>query len=192
MSKSVVEYYLMRILPRVRTRIYTKLLSSSFYSIGKGARIDPPMRFANLSKIQLGRKVNINRFSWIQVLNSDERESSPVIIIGDYTGIGEFATISAIKRIEIGENVLLARNVYISDHRHAYEDVSTPISSQGICSIAEVKIGSNTWLGQNSVILPGVTIGRHCVIGANSVVNIDVPDYCIAAGVPAKIVKKIG
>lgn len=191
MSKTAFEYFVSRIWPRIRARIYTKLIASSFYSIGMGTRIDPPFRFANLKGIQLGKRVNINRFSWIQVLKSDALESGPVIVVGDNTSIGELATISAIRKIEIGESVLFARNVYISDHRHSYEDVSMPIQSQGIANVAEVKIGSNSWLGQNSAILPGVTIGRHCVIGANSVVNRDVPDYCVAAGVPAKIVKRI-
>jgi acetyltransferase-like isoleucine patch superfamily enzyme len=60
---------------------------------------------------------------------------------------------------------------------------------QGIDNIKPVAIGRNSWLGQNAVVLPGVTIGEHCVIGANSVVNRSIPDFSIAVGTPARVVK---
>jgi acetyltransferase-like isoleucine patch superfamily enzyme len=100
------------------------------------------------------------------------------------------ANISAAHKIVIGEYVLLARNVYISDHAHAFENIHVPIMRQGINGIAPVSIGPSTWLGQNVVVLPGVTIGQHCVIGANSVVNASVPDFCVAVGAPARVVKR--
>jgi acetyltransferase-like isoleucine patch superfamily enzyme len=100
------------------------------------------------------------------------------------------STIAAAKRIVIEDHVFTARNVYISDHRHAYENIELPIASQGINSESEVIIGANTWLGQNAVVLPGVKIGKHCIIGANSVVNRSIPDYSIVVGVPARVVKK--
>ncbi|MCE5284743.1 MAG: acyltransferase [Pelosinus sp.] len=108
----------------------------------------------------------------------------------DYASIGMNSTISAVKSIVIEEYVFTARNVYISDHGHKYDDVDIPISHQSVNGVAEVRIGAHTWLGQNSVVLPGVTIGRHCVIGANSVVNTDISDYSVAVGAPAKIVKR--
>jgi acetyltransferase-like isoleucine patch superfamily enzyme len=84
----------------------------------------------------------------------------------------------------------LARNVYISDHAHAYENLDMPIMHQGIDSIAPVSIGRNTWLGENAVVLPGVTIGQHCVIGANAVVNTSIPDFSVAVGAPARVVRQ--
>jgi len=86
--------------------------------------------------------------------------------------------------------VLLARNVYIADHGHAFEDVNTPIMLQGIDHVGEVEIAKHSWLGQNVCVLPGVRIGQHCVIGANSVVTRDVPDFSVAVGAPARIVKR--
>jgi acetyltransferase-like isoleucine patch superfamily enzyme len=62
---------------------------------------------------------------------------------------------------------------------------------QGIDNLKPVSIGRHTWLGQNAVILPGVSIGQHCVIGANSVVNRSIPDFSIAVGAPARVVKKL-
>ena len=98
--------------------------------------------------------------------------------------------ISAAQQVVIGEHVLLAPNVYISDHAHAYENVDVPIMRQGMTGVAPVSIGRHTWLGQNVVVLPGVTIGQHCIIGANSVVNSSIPDYSVAVGAPARVVKQ--
>jgi SAM-dependent methyltransferase len=86
---------------------------------------------------------------------------------------------------------LLARNVYISDHNHAYVDLTRPIVHQGIGKVSPVFIGRNTWLGQNVSVLPGVTIGEHCIIGANSVVRSSIPSYSVAVGAPARVVKQV-
>ena len=170
--------------------VYTKFLYHSFYAFGYKSMIIPPLRFCHLSNVEVGNDVTIHSNCWIQVLKSDKNDNLPVIRIKDHVAIGMNATISAIKSIVIEEYVFTARNVYISDHAHKYDNINIPISQQSISGASEVKIGAHTWLGQNSVVLPGVTIGRHCVIGANSVVNRDIPDYSVAVGAPAKIVKK--
>jgi acetyltransferase-like isoleucine patch superfamily enzyme len=86
---------------------------------------------------------------------------------------------------------LIARNVYISDHIHKYSQADLPILAQGLDKIGGVLIKSGAWLGQNVVVCPGVTVGTGAVVGANSVVNQDIPDFCVAAGSPARVVKKI-
>jgi acetyltransferase-like isoleucine patch superfamily enzyme len=134
--------------------------------------------------------VQIERDCWIHVVGGYDEENSPKLIIKSHAGIGMGATISAARQVVIGEYVLLARNVYISDHAHAYENLDVPIMHQGINGIAPVSIGRETWLGQNVVVLPGVTIGQHCVIGANSVVNSSIPDFSVAVGSPARVVKQ--
>lgn len=182
--------YLIHLLQRLRARTYTLLLSPSFFSIGDGTIIEPPLRFANLNGVVLGRCVHINKYGWIVTDKKVQGENEPKIIIKDYSAIGMNVTISAAKKIVIEEHVLLARNVYISDHGHEFSNIETPIMYQGIRKIAEVRIGAGTWLGQNSVILPGANIGRNCVIGANSVVNTEIPDFSIAVGAPAKIVSQ--
>lgn len=175
---------------RIIARIYTKLLSPCFSSIGKKTIVIPPLRFSNLHLIHLGKGVEIQSNCWILAQKNNDTKEYPKIVIKDYAGIGMNATISAAKLITIEEHVLLARNVYISDHGHDYYDISQPIMHQGIRKIAEVRVGANTWLGQNSVILPGVSIGRNCAIGANSVVNQDIPDYSVAVGSPARVTRK--
>jgi acetyltransferase-like isoleucine patch superfamily enzyme len=177
---------LIRTTDRLRAKLYTLLLRRCFLSIGARVSISPPMRFANLSLMRLGNNVTIHSNCWIQALPP---YTAPKILVGNNVSIGMDATISAAKKITIGDYVFTARNVYISDHGHAFRDVTVPTAIQGVTEPEEVNIGSETWIGQNAVILPGVTIGRHCVIGANSVVNSDIPDYSVAAGTPARVIR---
>jgi len=79
--------------------------------------------------------------------------------------------------------------VYITDQNHGYEDVDVPIGRQ-VAPERPVRIGSGSWLGHGTVVLPGATIGRHVVIGANSVVTGELPDYCVAAGAPAVVIRR--
>ena len=115
--------------------------------------------------------------------------TNPVVSMGDRCLIGRGSGIVGHFSIEIGDDVWTGHNVYITDQNHGYEDVSLPISKQSQPERA-VKIGSGSWLGYGSVVLPGVTIGEHCVIGANSVVTRDVPSYSVAVGVPARVIKR--
>jgi acetyltransferase-like isoleucine patch superfamily enzyme len=138
----------------------------------------------------LGESVMINRDCWLQTIPGSGDTDSPKLVIKSHTGIGMGSHISAAKHVLLEEYVLLGRNVYISDHAHAFEEIDLPIMKQGINRIAPVVVGRETWLGQNVVVLPGVTIGRHCVIGANSVVNSSIPDYCVAVGAPARVVRQ--
>ncbi len=188
-SEQPLEYFY-HLLQRLRGRAYTRLLKKSFYAIGRGTIVEPPLRFANLRGVSLGHGVHINRFSWIIAHRTDSEETEPRLIIKDNVGIGMGATISAAKRILIEENVMLGRNVYISDHGHEFTDISVPITLQGIRKVTEVRIGAGTWIGQNAVVLPGANIGRNCVIGANSVVNVEIPDLSVAVGAPARIVAR--
>lgn len=175
---------------RLRTRLFTLLLSSQFKKFGAGSRIAPPFRFYGLNEMSLGERVMINRDCWIQTISDPGDAYSPKLVIKSHAGIGMGAQISASRQVVIEEYVLLARNVYISDHAHAFQNTDVPIMNQGINSIAPVSIGRNTWLGQNVVVLPGVTIGQHCVIGANSVVNSAIPDFSVAVGAPARVIKR--
>lgn len=103
--------------------------------------------------------------------------------------IGRFCHICATNSIVIDENVLIAERVYLTDNLHAYEDINIPIIKQPIIQKKEVVIGEGSWLGENVCII-GAKIGKHSVIGANSVVTHDIPDYCVAVGAPAKIIKR--
>lgn len=92
-------------------------------------------------------------------------------------------------RIEIGSQTAIAANVTITDIDHPYTNVELPVERQPI-AVTPVKIGADSKIYNNAVILPGTEIGKHCVVGANSVVKGVFPDFCILAGVPARIVKR--
>ena len=114
------------------------------------------------------------------------------IELGCKTEIGNHSTISAYNEIIIGNSVLTGPHVFISDHNHNYDNPKLPVCEQGvkIKAGARVVIDSGTWIGTNAVIVGDVHIGKNCVIGANSVVLHDIPDYSVAVGMPAKVIKK--
>lgn len=115
--------------------------------------------------------------------------ASPVVSIGDRCLIGRGSGIVGHLSVTIGNDVWTGHHVYITDQNHGYEDVDRPISSQSQPE-RPVVIGDGSWLGHGSVVLPGVTIGRHVVIGANSVVTRDIPDFSVAVGSPARVVRQ--
>lgn len=112
--------------------------------------------------------------------------------IGRDSEIGERCRVSIANSLEIGEKVLLSPNVYITDCDHEYRNTDVPVIDQGIVKKGQkVSIGEGSYIGINAVIVGNVKIGKHCVIGANSVVTKDVPDYCVAVGSPARVIKNI-
>jgi acetyltransferase-like isoleucine patch superfamily enzyme len=117
--------------------------------------------------------------------------SDPVISIGDRCLIGKGSGIVGHLQITIGDDVWTGHHVYITDQNHGYEDLDTPVSRQ-VMPERPVSIGDGSWLGHGTVVLPGASIGRHVVIGANSVVTGHIPDNSVAVGVPAKVIKSIG
>jgi lipopolysaccharide O-acetyltransferase len=118
-----------------------------------------------------------------------------LISIGDDVQLNDAVHIAAIGAIEIGNRVLIASRVFITDHNHGSytgEAQDSPLSPPATrkLSFAPVRIEDDVWIGENVSVLPGVTIGRGAVIGTGSVVTRDVPAFCIAAGVPARVIKR--
>lgn len=119
-----------------------------------------------------------------------EMVSNPVISVGDRCLFGKGSGIVGHLEIVIGDDVWTGHHVYITDQNHGYTDLAVPISRQ-VMPERPVSIGSGSWLGHGTVVLPGASIGRHVVIGANSVVTGHIPDNTVAAGVPARVLKTI-
>ena len=115
--------------------------------------------------------------------------TNPVVSIGDRCLIGKGSGIIGHFSITIGNDVWTGHHVYITDQNHGYEDVSVPISKQSQPERAVI-IGDGSWLGHGSIILPGVTIGEHVVIGANSVVTKNIPSFSVAVGSPARVIRQ--
>ncbi len=116
--------------------------------------------------------------------------SDTVITVGDRCLFGKGSGIVGHLEIVIGDDVWTGHHVYITDQNHGYADLDLPISRQ-VMPERPVSIGSGSWLGHGTVVLPGATIGRHVVVGANSVVTGELPDNCVAAGTPARVIKKL-
>jgi lipopolysaccharide O-acetyltransferase len=139
----------------------------------------------------------MGRYAWIEGVSSNNGYTfSPVIKIGQGFCASERLHISAINRIEIGDNCLFGSCVYISDHNHGsykgevQSHPNEPPLQRKLVSHGHVVIGSNVWVGDNVIIVGPVKIGNGVVIGANSVVTRDIPDDVIVVGMPAKIIKR--
>jgi acetyltransferase-like isoleucine patch superfamily enzyme len=115
--------------------------------------------------------------------------ADPVLRIGDRCVIGRGSHVIAHRSTEIGDDVFTGPYVYITDQNHSYTDPEVPIGLQWP-SNTFVSVGSGSWLGAGAIILPGARIGRNVVVAAGSVVRGEVPDRCVVAGVPAKIVRE--
>ena len=164
------------------------LYRMKFCSFGFHSRIDSPLRIDGGTNIEIGNNVTIQYKTWLGALpltGSDKAE----LIIEDGSIIGNFNHIFATKSIIIHKKVLTADKVFVSDNLHGFKDVDIPILDQPIVQNGTVEIGEGSWLGENVCVI-GANIGKHCVIGANSVVTKDIPDYCVAVGAPAKVIKQ--
>ncbi len=151
----------------------------------KHSSVELPFRNSEAARrINMGRGVRIKKHAWFSLKPDCQ------VTIGDNTRIGRYLILSgAGTSITIEDNVLMSERVFITESNHDFADITQPVQSAAI-SGGPVHIGSGTWIGIGVCILPGVTIGKHCVIGANATVTRDIPDYTIAAGVPARVVKR--
>jgi acetyltransferase-like isoleucine patch superfamily enzyme len=169
--------------------VYSRLIGRSFRRYGRGW-IHPTARIDNPEYISID-KAYVGRWCWIYAMTCDSAEHSyePEIVIGRGTAIYDFCHITCATKLTIGESVLINYGVLITDSAHVYSDPATPIMKQGLAS-RPISIGDGSWLGEHAAIV-GCSVGRHCVVGANAVVTHDVPDYCVVAGAPARIIKRL-
>lgn len=169
---------------------YTRLVKNSFGAMGAGCQIALPFKSCSAKNIFLGNNVKIYAGAWIDCFSEYyDKKWQPKLEIGDGTYIGHQSHIMVVGKMKIGKNVLIADKVYISDNLHSFEDVTCPILPQPL-KHARVTIEDEVWLGENACVLPGVTIGRHSIIGSNSVVTKSIPPYSVAAGSPAKVIRQ--
>jgi acetyltransferase-like isoleucine patch superfamily enzyme len=113
------------------------------------------------------------------------------IVIGEGCFLNRNTMIAAHRRVAIGDHTMLANGCFVGDAEHRFDDPEMPVTWQGFTTKGPVEIGSNCWFGVNCVVTSGVSVGERCVIGANSVVTRDVPPATIAAGVPAKPLRRV-
>ena len=176
--------------------IYHKLKGIFLYRLffkrfGAGSYIYKPLYISNPMFITIGERVSIFGGVRLEVIQDNEKKI-PDLSIGDNTNIEQNVHIVCHSRIRIGDDVSITGNCAIVDVTHPYTDVGNPVKVGARIQDDDsfVEIGDGTWIGYGSVILPNVRIGRSAVIGANSVVVHDIPDYSVVAGSPAKLIKR--
>lgn len=171
--------------------ICTQIFYKPFFKKGgyKAVIVKPILITA--SCIEMGNKVFIRDGARIEgVLLYENIKFSPLIKIGNHVSIEQNLHLTCANSVTIGDNTAIANNVTITDIDHPYTDISIPIEKQAI-NTKPVSIGADSKIFSNAVILQGVHLGKHTVVAANALVRAGVyPDYCVLAGIPAKIVKK--
>lgn len=145
--------------------------------------------------ISFGNRLTTGYWCRFEVYPTDD-DTRKRLVLGNNIQMNDFVHICAIDHVEIGDGCLFASHVYISDNSHGRYSGGISESSPEEAPdhreyiTAPVKIGKNVWLAEGVIVMPGVTIGDGCVIGAHSVVNKDIPEGCIAVGSPAIVIKK--
>lgn len=168
--------------------LFRLMFGHFFRSFGRRARLVAPLGIEGIGNISIGDDVYVAHKVLLAAV-PHTGAGKCTLEIGSGTSLGSFNHIYATERISIGENVLTANNVYISDNVHGYEDTTVPVKQQSVKQKNLVTIGDGAWLGQN-VCVVGASVGKNSVIGANSVVTRDIPDYAVAVGAPARIIRR--
>lgn len=177
------------------TRVFSKLARvwfllryrPVFRILGHEACLFRPFRIDGAEGIEMGSSTVLQRGGWLYCCGIDGIPAS--LKLGKGCVFGYNNHITAVREVVIGDYVLTANNVYISDNLHGYEDISKPVMFQPIRFKKAVSIGDGCWIGENACII-GARIGRNCVIGANAVVTHDIPDYSVAVGIPAEVIRQ--
>ena len=162
---------------------------SSYGSFGESSVVVPPARVVSPQWTFIGDRVTVLEHSWLAVVKSFD-EITPRLEIGSGTRIGRFATIACVGSVTIREDVLMSDGVFIGDTYHRYDRPDEPVISQPMSLPRPVEIGPGSFIGIRATVLDGVTIGRQAYVGAGAVVTEDVPDFCVAVGNPARIVRR--
>ncbi|MGI8762560.1 MAG: acyltransferase [Ilumatobacteraceae bacterium] len=164
-----------------------------FGAMGDGSVICfPAASIFNEQHIAIGVGTLIGPHATLSVgMAPGQQMLSPIVVrIGDRCVLGRGSGVVGHLSIDIGDDVWTGHHVYITDQNHGYEELDMPIARQWMPE-RPVSIGAGSWIGHGAVVLPGATIGRHVVIGANSVVAGEIPDYAVAAGSPARVIKSM-
>ena len=172
--------------------LYDTLRTRLFFSGARLVRF--PIYIRGRRWIKLGAKFSCGRRLRLEAFDEDNRKSV-LIHFGEHVRIGDDVHIGAIQSVRLGNRVLLASKIYISDHNHGsysgeqHSDPRLPPYDRPTTG-ASVVIEDDVWLGEFVVVLPGVRIGKGSIIGAMTTVTKDIPPYCIAVGSPARVIKR--
>jgi acetyltransferase-like isoleucine patch superfamily enzyme len=195
MSINLLIYKILDWLGRQRDLALSYFYSARLASCGPRSIIRKPRVILGGSYINVGASFDVFPGLRIEAIDLHlGKRFTPRIIIGDRVSINYDCHIGCINEVVIGSDVLIASRVYISDHCHGaldYHDIDAPPSLRKIYSKGSVIIEDGVLIGEGACIMPGVRIGRHAIVGANSVVTRDVATKAIVAGCPARQIKSL-
>ena len=140
------------------------------------------------NSVTLGNNIHIGKYSIIKC-TGEYTDSIPSIKIGDNFGCGDFCYFGCAGGITIGNNVIMGQNVRFHAQNHMFDLVDIPINNQGTTQKG-ITIEDDCWIGAGSVFLDGITVGKGCVIGSNTLVNKNIQPYSVVVGNPARVIKK--
>lgn len=174
----------------VKRDVMTKLYTRKFAKFGYSSFLYKPLYIdKNKKNVYIGNNVTILNGARIQIFSKCDKDNCN-IKIGDGCYLGYNLSILAGADIDIKKGVLMASNVLISSENHSINPESDLYYMDQPLNCGKIIIEEGCWIGQNAIILPNVKIGKKCVIGAGSIVTKDIPDYSVAVGSPARIIKR--
>lgn len=165
---------------------------SKFGSIGKNYNVEHPFELVDPQFIFIGNDFSTAKGMILQTWKNGEVD--PHLKIGNQVSLAYGCQISCSNSVTIGDGCLFGNNVFVTDNLHGDTtpmSLLLPPALRPIISKGPVKIGNNVWLGRNACVMPNVTIADNVIIGANAVVTKDIPANCVAAGIPARVIKEI-
>jgi acetyltransferase-like isoleucine patch superfamily enzyme len=163
------------------------------HAAGSRVRMAFPRRLRGRAHLSLGSGTRVGAHGWIEAITRyGGQRFTPQIVIGRDVAIGRHLTLTATHRVEIGDGCLLSEGVYVSDTAHDVIGFSEqPLPQRGLVFKGAVSIGPRCFLGYRACVLPGVTLGEGCVVGAHAVVTHSFGPGSVVAGVPARLVRTI-
>lgn len=166
-----------------------RIVGKSKVSFGNSVTLNRNVEINAISKegITIGNNVSIGAYSKIQC-SGTIKNLGKGLRIGDNCGVGEFSYFGAAGGIKIGDNVIMGQNVRFHSENHMFNQIDKPIREQGVTNLG-IDIEEDCWIGAGCVFLDGIKVGKGCVIGANTLVNKNIPPYSIAVGNPVKVIK---
>jgi acetyltransferase-like isoleucine patch superfamily enzyme len=186
---------LKRIKGKASVTYWSNVVKNSLKKCGQNISVEKPVALYGLENISMGDNIEIRSGIKLRTFSTFAGQTySPAISIGNNVHIETNCHLSAMNMIHIGDNVLIASNVFICDHFHGKicaDEISIPPMKRPLYSKGPINIHNNVWIGEGVFVLPGVEIGVGAIIGAGSVVTKDVPAFSVVAGNPAKVLRLI-
>ena len=173
---------------RIRKYVLLPFRKRQFYRFGKGSLINRPILIFGGKSISIGDDVHIRDNARIEVVPGYS-SNVPKLSIGNRVGIEEGIHLTCADSVVFEDDVTILSYCMITDINHSYQEIGIRCGEQQL-EVKPVRIKQYAVIGSGVSVMPGVTVGNNAIIGTNAVVTQDIPDYSVAAGIPAKVIRK--